>query len=97
MSDNTKYGECNCGVSKGLRSDHESECARAYMPPKPFSYPEAWKAFWERWLGEHSMMRCPGPPCPGGCGASAKDALKRLADLGAMRKLQARRAREEKR
>lgn len=40
-----------------------------------FNYPAAWKAFWERWKGEHSMLRCPGDPCPGGCGPSAKDEL----------------------
>lgn len=45
---------------------------------EPFNYFDAWKNYWTRWIGNHSMLRCPGPPCPGGCGASAKDALAEL-------------------
>ena len=38
-------------------------------------FPEAWAEHWRRWGGEHSMLRCPGGDCPGGCGASAREAL----------------------
>jgi hypothetical protein len=51
-----------------------------------FNYPWAWKKFWERWLGTHSMMRCPGHPCPGGCGANAKEELAKLAEQEKQRK-----------
>jgi phosphoenolpyruvate carboxylase len=45
-----------------------------------FDYPEAWSAFWHRHRGAHSMLRCPGEPCPGGCGAGAKDDLAAIQD-----------------
>ncbi len=49
-------------------------------PARPvLDYPATWASFWERWIGVHSMMRCPGGHCPGGCGAGAKDHLASLA------------------
>ena len=47
---------------------------------KQFDYPAAWAAFWERWRGVHSMLRCPQGKCPGGCGANAKDDLAAIQD-----------------
>ena len=48
-------------------------------PPR-LDYPATWLAFWKRWRGAHSMLRCPGGPCPGGCGAGAKDDLKQIVE-----------------
>ncbi len=53
---------------------------------KPFGgaldtdYPQKWLEFWDNWLGVHSMLRCPGGSCPGGCGAGAKSLLKKLVE-----------------
>lgn len=43
-----------------------------------FNYPEHWRAFWVTHLGRHSLLRCPGAPCPGGCGANAKDDMRSI-------------------
>ncbi len=43
------------------------------------SFAGAWGAFWERWRGIHSLLRCPGPDvCPGGCALNARDELAAL-------------------
>jgi len=45
-----------------------------------FDYPRAWVAFWDLHAGAHSMLRCGGGCCPGGCGANAKDDLAAIQD-----------------
>jgi hypothetical protein len=67
-------------VRRGDQAE-EITCGQcAVRSRKPFDYPEAWSAFWFRHRGEHSMLRCPGDPCPGGCGANAKDNLAAIQD-----------------
>lgn len=50
------------------------------MSAGSIDYPSAWRGFWLRHAGSHSLLRCPGPPCPGGCGANGLDDLAALQD-----------------
>lgn len=50
------------------------------MTTDTFDYPAALNAFWRVYAGTHSMLRCAGPPCPGGCGVNARDDMAAIHD-----------------
>ena len=79
MSDVMNCRRCGKREDETPADDMQEHCDHDYAP-RSFDYPSAWAAFWLQHKGAHSVLRCPGSYCPGGCGANAKDDMAAIQD-----------------